>query len=122
MNTRETLYVKNGNLYIGSFKATELAARFGTPLYVMDAKYIEEVCDAFVAAVGSYGEGAVAFANKAFAAVATAKIAAKHGLWFDVVSGGELYLVAQAGADMRKVLFHGNNKTEKRLMKRLPLA
>ena len=116
MNTRDTLYVKDGNLYIGAFRATELAEKFGTPLYVMDAQYIAEVCDAFVAAVNKSGEGAVAFANKAFAAVATAKLAAAHGLWFDVVSGGELYLVQNAGADMKKVLFHGNNKTPEELM------
>lgn len=115
MNTRDTLYVKDGSLMIGSFKATELAAKFGTPLYVMDAQYIAEVCDAFVAAVNKCGSGAVAFANKAFATVATAKLAAAHGLWFDVVSGGELYLVAQAGADMKKVLFHGNNKTPREI-------
>ena len=59
MNTRETLYVKDGNLYIGGFRATELAARFGTPLYVMDARYISEVCDAFVAAVSKGGEGSM---------------------------------------------------------------
>lgn len=113
MNTRETLYVKDGNLYIGGFRATELAARFGTPLYVMDARYISEVCDAFVAAVSKGGEGAVAFANKAFATIATAKLAAAHGLWFDVVSGGELEMVKRAGADLGHVLFHGNNKTPK---------
>ena len=111
MNTRNTLYVKDGKLYIGGFAASELAHRFGTPLYVMDAAYIAEVCDAFQSAMATYGDGAVAFANKAFATVATAKIAAKHGLWFDVVSGGELYLVKSAGADLGKVLFHGNNKT-----------
>ena len=93
MNTRETLYVKDGNLYIGGFRATELAARFGTPLYVMDARYISEVCDAFVAAVSKGGEGAVAFANKAFATIATAKLAAALVLWFVVVSGGELEMV-----------------------------
>ena len=115
MNTRDTLYVKDGNLYIGEFRATELAKRFGTPLYVMDARYIAEVCDAFVAAVSRGGEGAVAFANKAFATIATARLAAAHGLWFDVVSGGELCLMQRAGADMKKVLFHGNNKTPKEI-------
>ena len=113
MNTRDTLYVKGKNLYIGKLKATELAERFGTPLYVMDAAYIREVCDAFVAAMKDYGDGAVAFANKAFATIATARLAGSRGLWFDVVSGGELYLVKQAGQDLKKVLFHGNNKTEK---------
>lgn len=111
MNTRDTLYTKDNNLYIGAFKATDLAKRFGTPLYVMDAAYISEVCDAFVAAMKSYGDGAVAFANKAFATVATAKIADRHGLWFDAVSGGEVNLVLKAGADPSKILLHGNNKT-----------
>ena len=115
MNTRDTLYVKDGNLWIGELKATELAKRFGTPLYVMDARYIAEVADAFVRAVNKGGRGAVAFANKAFATVATAKLAAAHGLWFDVVSGGELYLVRQAGVDLKKVLFHGNNKTPREI-------
>ena len=115
MNTRDTLYVKGGNLWIGELKATELAKRFGTPLYVMDARYIAEVADAFVRAVNKGGRGAVAFANKAFATVATAKLAAAHWLWFDVVSGGELYLVRQAGVDLKKVLFHGNNKTPREI-------
>ena len=115
MNTPDTLYVKDGNLWIGELKATELAKRFGTPLYVMDARYIAEVADAFVRAVNKGGRGAVAFANKAFATVATAKLAAAHGLWFDVVSGGELYLVRQAGVDLKKVLFHGNNKTPREI-------
>ena len=115
MNTRDTLFVKDNDLYMGGFKATDLAAKFGTPLYVMDAAYIAEVADAFVSAMKTYGEGGVAFANKAFATVATAKLAAKHGLWFDVVSGGELYLVKQAGVDMKKVLFHGNNKTPREI-------
>lgn len=115
MNTRKTLYVKDNDLYIGAFKATELAKKFGTPLYVMDAAYIREVSDAFVAAVNKCGRGAVAFANKAFATVATAKLAAAHGLWFDVVSGGELFMVKRAGADMKKVLFHGNNKTPREI-------
>lgn len=64
MNTRDTLYTKDNNLYIGAFKATDLAKRFGTPLYVMDAAYISEVCDAFVAAMKSYGDGAVALPTR----------------------------------------------------------
>ena len=58
MNTRKTLYVKDNDLYIGAFKATELAKKFGTPLYVMDAAYIREVSDAFVAAVKRADEAA----------------------------------------------------------------
>ncbi len=122
MNTRKTLYVSGSDLYIGSLKATDLAKRFGTPLYTMDKQYIDEVCVSFVKAMATYGDGAVAFANKAFASVATAKIAEAHSLWFDVVSGGELYLIKKAGCNMKHVLFHGNNKTEKEIDEGLELG
>lgn len=115
MNTRDTLYVKDNNLVIGNIYATELAKRFGTPLYVMDAKYIAEVCDAFVKAMSHYGDGAVAYASKAFASMATSRLIQKHGLWFDSVSGGEVYLLSAAGVDMSHVIFHGNNKTKQEI-------
>lgn len=112
MNTRDTLFTDDsGQLVIGGIPAVALARRFGTPLYVMDAQYINEVCSAFTEAMASYGKGAVAYANKAFASIATAKLIARHGFWFDCVSGGELYLLAKAHVDMEHVMFHGNNKT-----------
>ncbi len=115
MNTRDTLCVKEGRLYIGGLAASDVARRFGTPLYVMDADYIKEVAKSFREAMASYGDGAVAYASKAFAAEATTRLLDKEGLWFDSVSGGELYLLNKSGVDMKKVIFHGNNKTEKEI-------
>ncbi len=111
MNSRQSLCVKDGNLHIGAFSATSLASKFGTPLYVMDAQYIRSVCDAFLSAMKEYGNGAVAYASKAFCTVATTKLMASMGMWFDAVSGGEIYLLKNAGVDMSKVIFHGNAKT-----------
>jgi diaminopimelate decarboxylase len=123
MNTRNTLFIENDNLIIGKITAAELVKKFGTPLYVMDADYIAEVCDAFSETMKtSYPRGgAVAYASKAFASVATSKIIQKHGLWFDSVSGGELYLLNKAGVDMKHVVFHGNAKTEKEINEALDL-
>ena len=111
MNQRDTLFVKDGQLNICSFKATDLAGKFGTPLYVMDGNYIEEVCLHMIEAVKSYGDGAVAYASKAFATIATTKLMNKLGMWFDAVSGGELYLLRSAGVDPKRIIFHGNAKT-----------
>lgn len=122
MNSRKTLFVDNGQLIIGKIPAVELASKFGTPLYVMDGEYIAEVCDSFVEAMASYGNGAVAYASKAFATIASTKLIAKHGLWFDSVSGGELYLLNKAGVDMNHVMFHGNNKTVSEIIQGVELG
>lgn len=123
MNTRKTLYVEKNNLFIGKFSAAELVEKFGTPLYVMDAEYLAEVCDAFSETMEkSYSHGAVAFASKAFATVATSKLIQKHGLWFDSVSGGELYLLNKAGVDKGHIIFHGNAKTEREIEEAVDLG
>ena len=44
MNTRDTLKInKNGHLEIGGADCVELAAQFGTPLYVFDEAYIRRM-------------------------------------------------------------------------------
>lgn len=111
MNLRDTLYIENGDLFVGKFKATELAKKFGTPLYVMDGEYMTAVADEMKNGLSSYGDGAVAYASKAFASIATAKLLSAHGLWFDCVSGGELYLLLKAGVNPKHIIFHGNAKT-----------
>ena len=48
MNQRDTLKINAaGHLEIGGADATELAEKFGTPLYVMDEKYIRDMCVRF---------------------------------------------------------------------------
>ena len=87
MNSRETLFVADGKLNIGNFEASELARKYGTPLYVMDGDHIENLCKKMIDAVATYGDGAVAYASKAFATKATTRLMDKVGMWFDAVSG-----------------------------------
>lgn len=108
--------VKNNTLYIGNVSTKELAARYGTPLYIYDQALIEQKMDDFKAHfVSSVFETNVVYASKAFLCTAMAKLVKKHGLYMDVVSGGELYVAAQAGFDMRHIVFHGNNKSVQEL-------
>ncbi|MDE6967952.1 MAG: diaminopimelate decarboxylase, partial [Clostridia bacterium] len=97
---------------IGGVKASELRAKYGTPLYVMDVAFIKAVCNAFKNTIkNSYdGFGGVAFASKAFSCKAIYTIMKSLDMNIDVVSSGEIYTAISSGFDISKAYFHGNNK------------
>ena len=113
MNERKTLnYDNNGQLVIGGITATELARKYGTPLYVMDQQYIEDMCSIYSETLQKeYGDGMIAYASKAFSCKEIYRIINSMNIGADVVSGGEIYTAMKAGFPMDKVCFHGNNKT-----------
>jgi len=101
-----------GNLEIGGVDATELAAKFGTPLYVVDEALVRQKARQFVEAFQASGlKFQVAYASKAFCVMAMCRIAEEEGLSLDVVSDGELYTALQAGFPAGRIHFHGNNKS-----------
>lgn len=112
MNLRDTLRIsEKGHLEIGGCDTLELAAKYGTPLYVMDEAYIRKVCRSYTAATKKYGDALVCFASKAFSCKGMYKIVDSENLGADVASGGELYTAISAGFPADKLYFHGNNKT-----------
>lgn len=118
MNTRKTLRTnEKGHLEIGGCDATELAEKFGTPLYVMDEQYIRDMCRVYRETIDrSYsGNGLVLYASKAFSCMAVYKIAAQEKVGIDVVSGGELYTAVKAGFPAENIYMHGNNKLRQEL-------
>ncbi len=105
-----------GHLTIGGCSAPALAAEYGTPVYVLDEATIRARCRAFVREFRQRCPGAkVAYACKAFINPALARLLHEEGLGFDVVSGGELATIVNAGAPLDDVYFHGNNKTPQEL-------
>jgi diaminopimelate decarboxylase len=103
----------NGNLMVGGVAAANLAARFGTPLYVMDEARMRANCRAYAEALRAHAPGAskVLFASKALCTIATCQIAHEEGLGVDVVSIGEIYTALQAKVPADALVFHGSNKT-----------
>lgn len=103
-----------GHLEIGGIDAVDLAEEFGTPLYCIDEdilrKNIEEYKDGF-----KQIDIDIAYAGKAFLTLAMCQIIMEEGLSLDVVSGGELYTAIKAGFNLKKVYFHGNNKSASEL-------
>jgi len=105
------------HLVIGGCDTSELAAAYGTPLYVMDENVIRQNIQMYRNAMKKYygDHGLVLYASKAFCTIAMCKIAKQEGIGLDVVSGGELYTAQMAGFPMSKVYFHGNNKSVEEL-------
>ncbi len=116
MNYRDTLCVKDNQLYIGGFNAVELAKTYHTPLYVLDGNYVENVAKTFDKTIKSvYPNSMVCYASKALSVVALYKLIKKCGLGIDVVSGGEIFTAIKSGFDLSKAFFHGNNKLKSEL-------
>ena len=98
----------NGSLAIGGCDIGELAAQFGTPLFVYDEAHLRARC---AEAVAAFGPGRAYYATKAFLCTAMARLAYEEGMHLDVASGGELYVAMRAGVPANALAFHGNNKS-----------
>ncbi|MDE6398936.1 MAG: diaminopimelate decarboxylase [Clostridiales bacterium] len=117
MKQRETLDInEKGHLRIGGCDCVELAKQYGTPLYVMDEAYIRGICRGYTELLSQkYPDSTVAYASKAFSALAVYGIVREEGLGADFVSGCELYTALKAGMPADKIYFHGNNKSPEEL-------
>ena len=103
-----------GHLVIAGFDACELAATYGTPLYVLDEDRVRMRCKTYVDAMAAYlPQGSMPlFASKALCFRGIYPIVESEGLGADVVSAGEVATALSAGFPADKLYFHGSNKTD----------
>ncbi|MBU3842701.1 MAG: diaminopimelate decarboxylase [Candidatus Fusobacterium pullicola] len=107
-----TMRDENGVLSIGGVKVTELAQKYGTPLYIMDQELVEENMRKYKKNFRSEKfKTQIVYASKAFLAKAMCQLVEKYDMDIDAVSGGELYTIKASGIDMQRVHMHGNNKS-----------
>ena len=105
-----------GHLKIGGCDAVELAAEFGTPLYLFDEFSLRSRCAEFKQEFSRrYADTTVIYACKAFINKALVLILKEEGLGLDVVSSGELGIAQSVGFPLDRVYFHGNNKSAEEL-------
>ena len=104
----------NGVLTFAGQDVTELAQKYGTPLYLLDEEKIREKCQTYVNAMReNFGEKyAVLYASKANSFKKIYNIVESEGMCVDVVSIGEIYTALKAGFPLDKAYFHSNNKTD----------
>ncbi|BEU05209.1 diaminopimelate decarboxylase [Agarivorans sp. OAG1] len=102
---------QNEHLHAEQCSVADLASTYGTPLYVYSRATIERHWKAFDKAAGERPH-LICYAVKANSNLAVLNIMARMGSGFDIVSGGELARVIEAGGDPSKVVFSGVAKTE----------
>ena len=107
----------DGSVAVAGVGVAELAARFGTPLYVLDeadlrgrARAFREAFEAAFAQVGASVD--VYYAGKAFLSKAVARWVYDEGLAVDTSTGGELAVALAAGIPGDRIGLHGNNKSD----------
>src|ERR1700734_3110247 len=100
---------QDGVLRIGGLDVRDLAAEFGTPLYVCDEEDVRSRCRDYVEAFGP--DARVFYAAKAFCSRAVLRWVSSEGLGVDVCTGGELEVALSAGVPPERITMHGNNKS-----------
>ncbi|MCH9732142.1 MAG: diaminopimelate decarboxylase [Actinomycetia bacterium] len=99
----------DGVVSIAGVPVTEIAAEFGTPVFVMDEADFRERCRDIAKSFG--GGERVRYAAKAFLCTEVARWVDEEGLSLDVASGGELAVALHAGFPAERIALHGNNKS-----------
>lgn len=109
----------DGVLRVGGVDLTNIAAEFGTPIFVLDVEAMRGRARVWASAMAEefwdgYGlsGGDVFYAGKAFLSADVARLVAAEGLGIDTASLGELSLALRAGVDPSRIGLHGNNKSD----------
>jgi diaminopimelate decarboxylase len=107
----DTTTLHESGVSVGGVDLRELAATYGTPLFVYDESTLRARCRE---AASVFDQG-VAFASKSFLCGAMARLAVEEGLCVDVATGGELDIVLRSGVAPTSLIMHGNNKSDEEI-------
>lgn len=111
--TRQTMKpveYRDRTLVCDGLALADIAAKEGTPCYVYSAATILENYRAYEDALKGEPH-TICYSVKSNGSLAILRLLAQAGSGFDIVSGGELYRVLNAGGDPAKVVFSGVGKT-----------
>ena len=103
----------DGELHVSGVPITEVADRYGTPLFVYDARVMERKWSALREALPP--EFSISYSVKANPNPAVLRHFLGMGSGLEVASAGELRLALSAGCPPDRILFAGPGKTETEL-------
>ncbi len=110
----------DGELVVGGCRLADLAAEWGTPLYVIDEAGVRAQVRRFRRALGAaWPSSRMVFASKAFPSTAMYRLMAEEGIGVDVAGPGELAMALAGGVDPARIVMHGNAKTTAELQRAL---
>ena len=106
-------HYSNGELHVEEVPVATIVAKFGSPCYIYSLAVLHRQWCAFKQLLQSSQQ--ICYAVKANSNLAILASLAKWGAGFDIVSGGELARVMQAGGDAKKTVFSGVGKTREEI-------
>jgi len=105
----------DGELEIGGCRVSDIAARYGTPIFILDESDLKARIgnwNSEFKAAFTQNAGQIYYAAKSFISVEVAKLINEAGIGVDVCTGGELAVVRAAKFPGERIEMHGNNKSE----------
>ena len=105
--------VEDGRLLLDGIPLTELARRYGTPLYVYDAATLRSRARAYRDAFAAEAPARVAYSAKACALLGVLR--ALRPVSVSAASLGELEAAVRAGIPASRCWLHGNAKTDEEI-------
>ena len=112
-----TLINNDGKLSVGGCSIEDLIEKYDSPLYILDEITLRNSCRAYKKALEKHypGESLPIYASKANSSLFMSNIIASEGFGLDAVSEGELLTALKGGVHNEKIVFHGNNKSNKEI-------
>lgn len=115
---KATAFNKDGELTFHGHSAASLLNEFGSPLYLIDTDEVRNRAQKFVSAAAkafNTNTTHVSFAGKAFLSKEIVRIVTQAGMHVDTCSMGEIKIALAAGAPGRRLVLHGNNKSDEEI-------
>ncbi len=109
---------KNNELFAEDVDVEKVAAEVGTPVYIYSKATFEEHLHKIQEAYSEL-DTTICYSIKACGNINILKFMAGRGSGFDIVSGGELYRVLQAGGNPSKIVYAGVGKTDAEIFEAL---
>jgi diaminopimelate decarboxylase len=110
------LETKDNRLYVGGVNTVELAADYGTPLFVFSEGMIRRNIAELQNTFGQFDvKSRIFYASKANSNLSVLRVVRDTGLDCEVNSGGELYKAFKVGFAPDQIVFNGVAKTEAEL-------
>lgn len=110
-----------GELFAEAVPVREIAARFGTPIYIYSRAHLEQRFRSYADALSGRPH-LVCYAVKANSTIAVLNVLARLGAGFDIVSIGELERVLAAGGSPDRIVFSGVGKTAAEMRRALEVG
>ena len=108
---------EDGKLSVGGCSIEELVKKYDSRVYILDEITLRKSCRAYKKALEKYypGESLPIYASKANSSIFMSNLVSSEGLGLDAVSEGELLTALKGWVPNEKIVFHGNNKSDKEI-------